>query len=703
MLGDGSPGQKRRNRKKMDGFFSKDSIAQRKKAKEQSMVYNGAESLSETQVREMIKKNKVKGLRKMEIANKRVVAGKKLVQELAKINEVLQIENKLDDTRSRAQRQKKDHVAVAVEKAMALRDHLEYEVSKAKNECIELDRKVMAKRGEWQRLLLQYNSEAVSVDNNITLGKQINSLKRRCELLQHKLDVCNDNNVQTLQKIAEHRQERVTALEIYTKQSLELLAIDQGMLKEVKKKKKKLLPEEIRTKRLRRHVKRIRSRVLASVKKFEKTRDALKAEIERETEMAKKMRRMSLAKSTKDNTRDTADRAEQMMKQRATMKKRTLMLAMRKASSHQLHEKLKSAMGAREMFTKIVDVKRRFGNSTDGSGNEALDVTDGPPTRQEIEEVIQDFVIRGQQLDSLMNQNNSLAKQVEKKTKLVLELEEKVHGNAKIRKKRDEIRQKKLHLENVKKAAQGYSELYSAGNEMVKNLKPSVHRLFVMLKCHNQIKGNIKNVYFEKDELDKVDLGLGSKVDDAIPNSDNVLGEESVESAGSSKTTEVKDDLGEEQPASKSSEADLRSVSSETSSEEGERRDSEVSVHQEDVFYYHNPMLALGVIEMQCQNLLLNVDPEDYVPEPQLDAKPSNASSPLRHVVRPTANEFLVPVHHHTSDEPPQYFRELQSETQSRNGMGIQEFETRARVHAYRSRGRRKAVANVNRYKKSPN
>ena len=422
MLGDGSPGQKRRNRKKMDGFFSKDSIAQRKKAKEQSMVYNGAESLSETQVREMIKKNKVKGLRKMEIANKRVVAGKKLVQELAKINEVLQIENKLDDTRSRAQRQKKDHVAVAVEKAMALRDHLEYEVSKAKNECIELDRKVMAKRGEWQRLLLQYNSEAVSVDNNITLGKQINSLKRRCELLQHKLDVCNDNNVQTLQKIAEHRQERVTALEIYTKQSLELLAIDQGMLKEVKKKKKKLLPEEIRTKRLRRHVKRIRSRVLASVKKFEKTRDALKAEIERETEMAKKMRRMSLAKSTKDNTRDTADRAEQMMKQRATMKKRTLMLAMRKASSHQLHEKLKSAMGAREMFTKIVDVKRRFGNSTDGSGNEALDVTDGPPTRQEIEEVIQDFVIRGQQLDSLMNQNNSLAKQVEKKTKLVLEL-----------------------------------------------------------------------------------------------------------------------------------------------------------------------------------------------------------------------------------------------------------------------------------------
>ena len=104
-------------------------------------------------------------------------------------------------------------------------------------------------------------------------------------------------------------------------------------------------------------------------------------------------------------------------------------------------------------------------------------------------------------------------------------------------------------------------------------------------------------------------------------------------------------------------------------------------------------MLALGVIEMQCQNLLLDVDPSDYIPEPQLEEKPSNYNSPIRRVIKPNSHEFTVPSHHHTRDEPPQYFRELLSEAKIRKGMGLQEFENIERVHAYRARGRRKAVA----------
>ena len=78
-------------------------------------------------VREIIKSNKVKGFKKMQNANKHIYATK-TINELAAINEYLGMELKLDDSRTRGDRSKKDFLPVMVDDAIVMRDKLELSI-----------------------------------------------------------------------------------------------------------------------------------------------------------------------------------------------------------------------------------------------------------------------------------------------------------------------------------------------------------------------------------------------------------------------------------------------------------------------------------------------------------------------------------------------------------------------------------------------
>ena len=69
----------------------------------------------------------------MQNANKHIYATKKTINELAKINEYLGMELKLDDSRTRGDRSKKT-LPVMVDDAIALRDKLGLAIGKVKQE-----------------------------------------------------------------------------------------------------------------------------------------------------------------------------------------------------------------------------------------------------------------------------------------------------------------------------------------------------------------------------------------------------------------------------------------------------------------------------------------------------------------------------------------------------------------------------------------
>ena len=91
------------------------------------------------------------------------------------------------------------------------------------------------------------------------------------------------------------------------------------------------------------------------MKKFERIRDQLKLEIEKETKMAKKMRHMSLSPSVEDPKKKGKSRSEMMEKQRSSMRKKSLLIAMRRASTKKKTQKLYE-MSAKDLFIKILVV-----------------------------------------------------------------------------------------------------------------------------------------------------------------------------------------------------------------------------------------------------------------------------------------------------------------------------------------------------------
>ena len=215
-----------------------------------------------------------------------------------------------------------------------------------------------------------------------------------------------------------------------------------------------------------------------------------------------------------------------------------------------------------------------------------------------------DFVVKGQQTDSLMLQNNRLAKEVEERTRMVMELEERVAGNAQIKKKKENIQSKKDYLENLNKAIDKYKTFYAQTNEVFKAIKPQVHGLFQLLKCGDTLTvgDKLHNVYFKKDK--RASEALLSQIREI----------EEVKFAG--KQIERKTEEEEN-----STEA-VVPPAFEDNDEESHERDS--------VFYYHNPMLALGLIEMQVQNVLRSRTLEtEVIEEPELDKKPEDPNSPL--------------------------------------------------------------------------
>ena len=116
--------------------------------------------------------------------------------------------------------------------------------------------------------------------------------------------------------------------------------------REINRKKNKL-KEEIKARRLRRYIKNFKKRVTKRVKKFERIRDQLKLEIEKETAMTKKMRLMSLSPSTDvPDSKGSVSRSKMMEKQRSTMRKQSLLIAMRRASKKVKTQKMYE-MGAK--------------------------------------------------------------------------------------------------------------------------------------------------------------------------------------------------------------------------------------------------------------------------------------------------------------------------------------------------------------------
>ena len=111
-------------------------------------------------------------------------------------------------------------------------------------------------------------------------------------------------------------------------------------------------------------------------------------------------------------------------------------------------------------------------------------------------------------------------------------------------------------------------------------------------------------------------------------------------------------------------------------------QDNDKESHERDsVFYYHNPMLALGLIEMQVQNVLRSHTLEtEVIEEPELDKKPEDPNSPLKRVKLPKSKDYDQLRDGSKDDEPPLYFLELQSETKYRNGLGLETFHAKKRL-----------------------
>ena len=86
-------------------------------------------------------------------------------------------------------------------------------------------------------------------------------------------------------------------------------------------------------------------------------------------------------------------------------------------------------------------------------------------------------------------------------------------------------------------------------------------------------------------------------------------------------------------------------------------QDSDEDSHERDsVFYYHNPMLALGLIEMQVQNVLRSHTLEtEVIEEPQLDKKPEDPNSPLKRVKLPKSKDYDQLNDGSKDNEPPLY------------------------------------------------
>ena len=661
-----SPGSKRRAKKEMiKNFFSKENVEKRRVEKLKKLQSEGAEFLSEAKVREIIKSNKVKGFKKMQNANKHIYATKKTIGELAAINEYLGMELKLDDSRTRGDRSKKDFLPVMVDDAIILRDKLELAIGKVKQEIEQIERDTMKMSNQWLEHMTRYNSEAIYAENDINLGKRINVLQSQINVLRSKVDKRRHENIEILKNVAEHRKERVSAMIAYQAQAKDVQKSQAAKLMEKKGNK---LKEEIKAQRVRRYMKNFKKRVKKRVKKFERIRDQLKLEIEKETAMAKKMRHMSLSPSTDDgNSKGSASRSKMMEKQRSTMRKQSLLIAMRRASKKVKVQK-RLEMSAKDLFIKILEVKKRIHRKKNsGSGNLDSEGSEAEPTRADLEEIVNDFVVKGQQTDSLMLQNNRLAKEVEERTRMVMELEERVAGNAQIKKKKENIQSKKDHLENLNKAIDKYKTFYAQTNQVFKEIKPQVHGLFQLLKCGDTliVGDKLHNVYFKKDR----------KASEALLSQIREKEEANVADKQIERKTEGEEDTTET----------LTSPAYQDSDEESHERDS--------VFYYHNPMLALGLIEMQVQNVLRSHTLEtEVIEEPQLDKKPEDPNSPLKRVKLPKSKDYDQLNDGSKDNEPPLYFLELQSETKYRNGLGLETFHAKEKAANYRKRGRRRGI-----------
>ena len=79
-----------------------------------------------------------------------------------------------------------------------------------------------------------------------------------------------------------------------------------------------------------------------------------------------------------------------------------------------------------------------------------------------------------------------------------------------------------------------------------------------------------------------------------------------------------------------------------------EKTEDDDETHEKDsVFYYHNPMLALGLIEMQVQNVLRSrtldaeiLEEPDLEKKPDLKADPSAPKHSRLNFLYPTADQM---------------------------------------------------------------
>ena len=131
---------------------------------------------------------------------------------MAAINEYLGMELKLDDSRTRGDRSKKDFLPVMVDDAIVMRDKLELSIGKVKQEIEEIEHNTMKMSNQWLEHLTRYNSEAIYAENDINLGKRINVLRSQIDVLRSKVDKRRHENIETLKKVAEHRKQRVSAM-----------------------------------------------------------------------------------------------------------------------------------------------------------------------------------------------------------------------------------------------------------------------------------------------------------------------------------------------------------------------------------------------------------------------------------------------------------------------------------------------------------
>jgi hypothetical protein len=405
------------------------------------------------------------------------------------------------------------------------------------------------------------------------------------------------------------------------------------------------------------------------------------------------------------------------------MRKKSLLIAMRRASTKQKKAQQKYEMSAKDLFIKILEVKRRI-HKDRGNNNHALDSegSEADPSRKDLEDIVNDFVVKGQQTDSLMLQNNRLAKEVEERTRHVMELEERVAGNAQIKKKKEEIQGKKDHLDTLISSIDKYKLLHEHANEVFKEIKPQVHRLFQLLKCDEILKvgDNLHNVYFQKNSRKTSAAAILNTLHKEVNNVNANYKEDDVANVGNDDITSDKNIVVEssdvnnktnQEEVQELKEMEPTDANNKTKQKQVEKvkeikinddaEDSKPASPQEDkshekdsVFYYHNPMLALGLIEMQVQNVMRchTLDAE-ILQEPELDKKPT-VNSPLKRVKLPKSKDYDQIKDGSKDDEPPLYFMELQSETKFRGGQGLEYFHQKTKAEKYRRKGRRKGVFN---------